>query len=333
MFFTRQLLEQSTDEQIAAYKATRFPKNAQIVDVCCGIGGDLLALAMRGPTRGIDRDPVAALLAERNCAVHSIREARVSVEDAEQLSLDTGCFIHVDPDRRATGRRTTHLGGFSPDFDTLERLIASSAGAAIKLAPSTPVPESWREQAQLEWIGSRGECRQQVAWLGEFAEQKGIHAATLVDTRSGIPRTIAGLPAQPRIPAASRIGRFIYEPSAAVLAADLVNELASQHDLFPVAPNIAYLTSDDQVDEPLLSGFEVIDVLPFDRKSVRSRLREYGIGELEVKTRGSHQDASVLARQLGAHGTGKATLLIYKARTATAIIANRIDDLNQPSKS
>ncbi len=73
MFFTRIGLEQATDEWVAHYKATRFTKraaefaSAEFADLCCGIGGDLMALAAnRRPPIGIDRDPVAAHFAAIN---------------------------------------------------------------------------------------------------------------------------------------------------------------------------------------------------------------------------------------------------------------------------
>ncbi len=67
LFFTPLGLEQATDGWIADYKAQRFTAGRRAIDFCCGIGGDLLALSLRGPTVGIDRDPVAALFAEANC--------------------------------------------------------------------------------------------------------------------------------------------------------------------------------------------------------------------------------------------------------------------------
>ena len=44
-FFTPVGWEQATDELIAAYKASRFPADGPVADLCCGIGGDLLVLA------------------------------------------------------------------------------------------------------------------------------------------------------------------------------------------------------------------------------------------------------------------------------------------------
>ncbi|HEY1785907.1 MAG TPA: hypothetical protein VGG30_10175, partial [Pirellulales bacterium] len=46
MFFTSVALEQATDGWTAAYKAQRFGAG-RVIDFCCGIGGDLMALVAR----------------------------------------------------------------------------------------------------------------------------------------------------------------------------------------------------------------------------------------------------------------------------------------------
>ncbi len=68
MFFTRKGFEQATGEQVARFKAIRMRKNAEVVDLCCGIGDDFLAFGDQGPTVGIDRNAIAALLASANAA-------------------------------------------------------------------------------------------------------------------------------------------------------------------------------------------------------------------------------------------------------------------------
>ena len=47
MFFTRRGYEQASSEIVAHHKAKRFPKGA-VADLCCGIGGDAIALAQHG---------------------------------------------------------------------------------------------------------------------------------------------------------------------------------------------------------------------------------------------------------------------------------------------
>ena len=181
LFFTRQLLEQATDEQIAEYKALRFPQEGEVADLCCGIGGDLMALGRRGLASGVDRDQVAAVLADANCRALELNATAVRVDDAASVPLTDFAAWHLDPDRRPEGRRTTRLDLHEPDLPTMEKLLSTSGQGAIKLAPAAGVPEDWQKSAELEWIGNRGECRQQMAWFGDLAQHPGQHAARGAD--------------------------------------------------------------------------------------------------------------------------------------------------------
>ena len=125
MFFTPVGGEQATDQWVAAYKASRFPAEVPVADLCCGIGGDLLALALRGPVTGVDRDPAVALLAAADaCAV--VPQATVMLVATEVESFDVGRFAawHIDPDRRPEGRRTTRVELHEPGPAAIDRLRA-----------------------------------------------------------------------------------------------------------------------------------------------------------------------------------------------------------------
>src|SRR5690606_2819831 len=66
-------LEQATRAPVAAHRAARLAAvlgaGASVADLCCGIGGDLLALARAGlSVTGLDRDPVAVEAARANLA-------------------------------------------------------------------------------------------------------------------------------------------------------------------------------------------------------------------------------------------------------------------------
>ena len=45
MWFTREGLEQASAEPLARHRADRYAAFARVADLCCGIGGDLCALA------------------------------------------------------------------------------------------------------------------------------------------------------------------------------------------------------------------------------------------------------------------------------------------------
>jgi hypothetical protein len=329
MFFTRKGLEQATDQQIAAVKAARFPAGA-IADLCCGIGGDTLALAQRLPVRSVseelhavDLDPAVAVLAAANLCVGSCLNSSVVTADAAAYPIAECTAWHIDPDRRAEGRRTSRVELYAPSLDALERLLAQNPNAAIKLAPAAEAPVQWRQAAELCWLGSRGECRQQVAWFGSLARCPGQRSATVVDARGG-ERTIVGRPDEP-MPVPPSLGHYLYEPHAAVLAAKLAGVLCQQHSLAAVSSGIAYLTSDSLVDEPACDAFEVLDVLPLDQKRLRGYFREHGVGRLEVKKRGVDIDPEKLRKAVVGDGDGEATLVVSRVQgDVQAIAARRI---------
>ena len=324
MFFTRALLEQATDEAIAEYKASRFPQGRHLADLCCGIGGDLLGLAGRGAVTAVDRDPVAVLLAEANCQAVGRNAVTCVVADVAECQVDDFAAWHLDPDRRAKTTRTTRVEYFEPGPEIIDRLRSLNPQGAVKLAPATAAPESWAREAELEWIGSRGECRQQVAWFGELACHPGQCSATILAPSSPAPHRIHGRP-DVVPPPADRLGRYIFEPHAAVLAAGLVGVVAEQHGLAAVSPGIVYLTGDRLVVHPALSCFEITEVMPFDVKTVRAALRARGIGHLEVKKRGVRVTPEQVRNKMQPRGDGQATLLLTKlGKKVKAILARRV---------
>lgn len=163
-------LEQSTDAWIAAYKATRFPVGSRVADLCCGIGGDAMALAKRCRVTGVDCDPLAVLCAWWNlslvcpCAAvlpdvvvppdwlalsdstvssdtpasaDMVYPSRIVNADVTTFPLTEFEAIHLDPDRRATVGRTTFLEAYQPPKSTIDRMIETMRVA--KPAPtSTP---------------------------------------------------------------------------------------------------------------------------------------------------------------------------------------------------
>ncbi len=324
MFFTRQLLEQATEERIGQYKAARFPKQGPLLDLCCGIGGDLISLGRRTATQGVDRDEIATTLATANCERLDLTSASVQVEDAAEVSADDFSAWHLDPDRRPEGQRSTKLALHEPDLQSMEGLLSTNQQAAIKLAPATKVPDAWKKEAELEWISTRGECRQQVAWFGDLAQAHGQQAATVLFDGSANGCTIRGEP-NLALPTASQVGRYVFEPNAAVLAANLTGQLAMEVGLQAIAANIPYLTNDNPVDNALLAGFEVIESMPFNIRRLRQYLRKQGIGRLEVKKRGVRLTPEHVLAELSPTGDRAATLLLMPiGKRILAIICQRL---------
>lgn len=327
MFFAATPLEQATDAAVADYKAARFPREVPVLDACTGIGGDLLALARRGPATGLERHAVLAELARANlrAVLEGERAARSQVALGE-LAADAASrgllaqaeAWHVDPDRRATGRRTSRVEASEPSLDTLDALRAVHPHLAVKLAPAAEVPLAWQREAEWEWISHHRECRQLVAWFGRLTAEPGVRRATRLGAE-GRAATFAGQPGR-ELSLVEGPSEFLIEPDAALLAANLTGAWAEAHGLAALEPRHGYLTGNQGTGlGELAAVFRVLDVMPFDRRRLAEWLRGRGIGRLEIKKRGVEIDPARLARELAGSGERACTLVL--ARTPARVLA------------
>jgi len=331
MFFTDLGLQQSTDLWIARYKAMRLCRETRAVDYCCGIGGDLLALAEQTSVVGWDRSPEISCLARANLrAVDCAGNAEVQVGDVENERPHADEVWHLDPDRRADGRRSTQVQWHSPGPEVVDHWLKEAPQGILKLAPAASVPERWQREAELEWITRDRECRQLIVWFGPLATAAGQRRATVLksptdndNTTQMVAHSFLG---DPRIlaPLASSLQEYVYEADPAARASGLSGALAARCELAALAPGAAYFTSEQPVDHPLLARFEVIDHLPFRVGPLKNHLQSLGIGRLEIKKRGVKVDPEPLRKQLKLRGSGSATLLIGKlGLQEIAILAKR----------
>lgn len=329
MYFTRIGFEQSSDQWIAKYKAQRFAKQTRVADLCCGIGGDALGLAeVADELVLVDRSATLTAFAARNLLENGFeRGVAASTGDATMLDLQKFDAWHIDPDRRPEGNRTTRAELHEPSDEAIDAMLAANGNGAVKLAPACEVPARWAEVGELEWISRSGECKQLVVWQGELAPEPATRRATILQADGGEPRTLASLTGTGDHPPDDdeRIGRYIMEPDAAVLASELVGELANQQGWWTFASTTGYLSSDTERVGPAWATFEVLDVVPMNTKKLATYLRQRGIGQLEIKHRAVKLSPEQLRRDLKLKGDEQATLLVTRVlEKRIAIVARRI---------
>jgi hypothetical protein len=315
MFFTEDGLEQASRLQVAALHAGRF-RNAgirQVADLGCGIGAESLALA------AIDLNVVAVELDEVTaaCATYNLApfdNARVENGDVTNLDLTGFESQFFDPARRelGTGRqkatRKFDPTQFSPNFDW----ILSEAGkrpTGIKLGPGHP-HEAIPEGCEAQWISDHGDLVELTLWFGSLA-RPGVARSALLIT-DGASFELQSSEANPAHAELREIGEYIYEPDNAVVRSHLIGVLADSLNLGLIAPYIAYLTGDYLLESPWLRGFRVLETMAFDRKKLKARLQELGIGILEIKKRGSDAVPEVLRKELQLKGKRAATLIVTR---------------------
>lgn len=323
MWFDRTRMEQATSEIISRYKATRFAKftDTVVYDLCCGIGGDAIALATTNSVIGVDLDPLALQMATWNADVYEVTP-RFQTECVSADSIDApGALIHIDPDRRSSpksDRPTMRLEQYNPPLPTLQAMTSRFRGGALKLGPASNFGGKFPD-AEVELISLHGECKEATIWFGQLKSDADWRATILPQGVS-----ISGHPLSAR-PGFSDIQRYVHDPDPAVVRAGLVDVLAEQLNINRLDDAEEYLTSDEPVFSPFISSFEVIDIIDDHDKKLRAYFREHSCGELVIKARHIPIAAEQLRKKLKPHGDGTLVLIIARvAGKAKSILCRRV---------
>ncbi|MER6080314.1 class I SAM-dependent methyltransferase [Streptomyces sp. NPDC001833] len=315
MFFTPNGVEQSTRASVATYRAGRLKALgvASVADLCCGIGGDAIALARAGiRVLAVDRDPVTAAAARANAEALGLA-GLIEVREADVQEVDTAGHdaVFVDPARRGGRGRIFDPEGYSPPLSWAVATASAARVAALKIAPGIP-HEAVPAAAEAEWISDHGDVKEAVLWFGTGAP--GAVRATLLPG----PRTLLGrgLPD----PAVRPVGRYLYEPDGAVIRAHLVAEVAEELAGGLIDATIAYITADALRATDCATAYEITDELPFNVKKLKALLREREVGNLTVKKRGSAVEPEELRRKVKPQGPNAATVFLTRVAGAPTML-------------
>lgn len=304
MFFTREALEQASSEVVARYRARRFAGRRLVADLCCGIGGDALALADQTTLLAVDRDPLRLAMARYNLAAHELRECAEFIEaDVLQVDLSGVEAAFVDPDRRIEGKRVLSPFASQPDLAELRARFSRSFPFAAKLAPGVPLHELLHEPGEIEFLSLNGELKECVFWQGDLATTR-FRATLLPDQHQLSAELPTPLPA-PRPPQG-----WLYDPDPAILRAGLVGDLAHRLEAAPLDKGIAYLSRRDRLDTPFARLFRIEAVIPFHLQRLREYLREHRVGRVQILRRGSAVEPVELERRLKLRGEEMRTLVL-----------------------
>lgn len=302
MLLTRAGYEQASAESIAQWRAGRFAGCAAIADLCCGIGGDLMALAaLPGVARllAVDRDPdhLAMALANARLAAPEAPLAGV-LDDVRRIDLAgiEGAFI--DPARRDADGRFAH-GETEPPLAWCLALSDRVARVGIKLAPGidhTLAPESW----ELELIAQGADLKEAVLWSPALATAP--RRATVVHEGEAISMIGTGdhpdAPDDDRPLAMPETGLWLHDPNPAVTRAGLVRTLAGDLDARPIDRQIAFLVGQVPAAVPFARSRRILASLPWDERALHGVLAGLGIGAIDIRRRGLAGDVEVIARRL-----------------------------------
>lgn len=315
MWFDRKGLEQSTAEAVSNHKARRFQGN--VWDLCCGIGGDSIALASHCNVTSIDLNAAACLRTQWNAEIYGVQD-RVQTLCQDVLSLgDLDGFVHIDPDRRpGSGGRVSRIEDYVPGLDDLRDLMKRCRGGAIKVSPASNFGGKFLD-TEVELISLNGECKEATIWFGELAGDAIFRATVLPSGES-----IAGHPLQVAVPVVP-IGKYLFDPDPAVVRAGLVDVLADRLGLSRLDAAEEYLTADELVQSPFVQAFEILENLPNNERDLKAWLRSSRVGQLEIKCRHIPIQADSLRRRMALTGDQDAVAVFARLTGKARIICSR----------
>jgi SAM-dependent methyltransferase len=315
MYFTPDGLEQATRARVASHRAARIAlsRPSSVLDLGCGIGGDLLALARAGMTvAGVDRDELRVEVARANLSALALGGA-VQVASADDVDPSGFGVVFADPARRNARGRVFDVDGWSPPWPFVLSLLQRPS--CVKVAPGIPqslVPDG----VEAEWVSDAGEVKEAALWSPQLAAAR--RRATVI--RGGGLVTLTD-DDDPGAATVRPVGRCLYEPDGAVVRAGLVTAVAAGVNGGLVDEHIAYVTSDDAFSTPLARSYEVLEELPYKERPLRAALRARGVGRLTIKKRGVDVVPDELRRRLALRGDAEATLVMTRvAGKGTALL-------------
>jgi len=287
MFFTSYGLEQSTDEKISELIAARFKKDWKVVDLTCGIGGNLISLAKNSQkVVAIDTDQVNLECAKENAKVYGVdgNIEFVLGNAFDNIPEDVDAFF-IDPSRMREGKTKTRsfLNSEPNILKMMDFIFKETKNLCVKISPAFDYGEIklFSEVPEIEIISDDNVCKVALLWFGEFktCERRAtcivgnkIHSLT---DGAGVQR--AEILAKPL--------NYIYEPNKAISKAHLVNELAERHGLYKISPKVSFLTSDELIigeEKSLFRIFKVTHQDKFSLKKLEGALKDRNINRANI---------------------------------------------------
>ena len=315
MYFTPEGLEQATRFRVAEHRAARLAAAApsSVLDLGCGIGGDLVAFARAGLTAaGVDQDPLRVEVARANLDTLDLGGA-VQVADGTTLDLSGFGAVFADPARRTARGRVFDVDAYSPPWPFVVSLLERAA--CVKVAPGIPhdlVPDG----VEAEWVSDEGEVKEAALWSPTLATAR--RRATVIRSAGLATLTDEDDPGEQSL---RGVQGYLYEPDGAVIRAGLVTAVAAGVNGGLLDEHIAYVTSDQPFSTPFARSYQVLEALPYKEKALRAALRARNIGRLTIKKRGVNVVPDELRKRLALKGDGEATVVLTRvAGRGTALL-------------
>ena len=298
-------LEQASSEATALYKQAFVPAGARIADLTGGLGVDCwfmsrgaaeahycerhgeLCAAARHNFKALSSSDVAADDGATQNGAISRKGSHIAVHEGDGikwLQQQTGHFdlIYLDPARRDTNaRRVYDISDCEPNLLEVKDLLLSKGHRVLaKISPMADISRTlnqFPEARELHVLAVAGEVKELLLMLekGKPEDEPLIVAHDILhDTAhhfefrpSEEPKATAHY--------ATGIGRYLLQPSKAVLKAGAFRLLSKRYNLEKLAPSTHLYTADTPPEGFPGKVFKVESVMEWSKSSIRQLKQQY----------------------------------------------------------
>lgn len=283
--------EQSSSEATARHKSavattlTKDLSDIHIADLTGGMGIDSIALAHIGncfscELHYIERDPELCMLMARNTETLGIKNITIHNEDCIQWienkrsKLD---IIYIDPARRDNnGRKVSAFENCSPNIlENLSTLQTSSTWLMVKASPMIDLSlaeAQLQSVVQIHIVAVHGECKEVIFICGEKEAETEIYCTDLGHRTKTIRFTRSEESASSVIYCDGTMGKYIYEPNAAIMKGSPYKILSDIHNIAKLDRNTHLYTSDKLISEFPGRIFEIEKQISLNKKNIPNEL-------------------------------------------------------------
>lgn len=285
-------MEQCSSTHTANYKAS-LVAGENFADLTGGFGIDTFALSRRFK-HGYHIEPNNALseLVQHNASVLNISNLEF-IQDTMEESLsqipNVDC-LYIDPSRRDShGNRVVCLEDCTPNIiEWKSTLLGKCKKLMIKLSPMIDIKRSLLqlpETSDIYTIAVNGECKEVLLILeaGKDPTDRCIHTINILKDGYQIFETTASEEVDAMPTLTNTLGRYLYEPNAAVLKAGTFKSIATRFGLEKLHPHTHLYTSDILAKDFPGRIFNVDDSYSFNKKEIKKALGDIKKANVAVR--------------------------------------------------
>ncbi|MCM1505475.1 MAG: RsmD family RNA methyltransferase [Muribaculum sp.] len=299
--------EMATSDDIADVHTSLILQGGSILDMTCGLGIDAFHMAsIASHVTSIEIDHTTAVTAKHNVNMLRLDNVEIIESDSVEWLQSHDLYfntIFIDPARRDSRGRHYAFSDCSPNIIPILPLLLSRCDRLlIKASPMADIKKAVSELGRtcdIAVIGTTKECKEIVFIIDNNAETRAkarnIECITIgqPNFRFTPEEESSAIPRYANLPLA---GNILFEPFPSVMKGGGMKLITERFDIAKLHPNTNLYLSDKPVDDFPGEYFEIIEVMPFNKKVVKKFNEIYP--QINVSTRNFPLSSPELAAKL-----------------------------------